>query len=297
MADAPGWGRRGGERREVRGPASDPTVRSSSILFEKGRGSCAVAAGSSKGGLGSAARVRGSAKTVLGACRQAEVGSGPGRPRPLPPTQILTSRPHPSLPPSRLAPPSVAALERPPLPSLEDSSRIPPPARPKPPPQIMAAPTQQQPTADELDDVLLSCRYGELDELRAFVDAHGIASFADGAKDERGTTGLHYVCGNGHLGASASPLVAKGRLRAGGTLPPLACARTDLRADPRLPPFRPSLSLRLQTSPSTSSRSSRPRPSRPKTRRARPRSTGPRSTPTCRWPSSSSRPRPRPATP
>jgi hypothetical protein len=61
--------------------------------------------------------------------------------------------------------------------------------------------TRSRPTEDELDDVLLSCRYGELEELRHFVETFGIESFAEGVKDERGTTGLHYICGNGHLGA------------------------------------------------------------------------------------------------
>lgn len=57
------------------------------------------------------------------------------------------------------------------------------------------------PSPEELEEVLLNCRYGELDELKTFIDTHGVDAFVE-AKDERGTTGLHYVCGNGHLGAS-----------------------------------------------------------------------------------------------
>ena len=57
-----------------------------------------------------------------------------------------------------------------------------------------------QPSQEEVDDVLLSCRFGELAELRQFVDSFGPEAFVEGVKDERGTTGLHYICGNGHLG-------------------------------------------------------------------------------------------------
>lgn len=55
------------------------------------------------------------------------------------------------------------------------------------------------PTQDELADFLLSCRFDEGEEVRAFVKQHGAAGLA-AAKDERGNTALHMACGNGHLG-------------------------------------------------------------------------------------------------
>ncbi|GFZ49684.1 hypothetical protein JCM24511_07086 [Saitozyma sp. JCM 24511] len=54
------------------------------------------------------------------------------------------------------------------------------------------------PTQEELDDLLLSCRYGEVEEVSAFALAHGWAAVAL-VKDERGNTPLHMCCGNGHV--------------------------------------------------------------------------------------------------
>ncbi|TXT15656.1 hypothetical protein VHUM_00159 [Vanrija humicola] len=54
------------------------------------------------------------------------------------------------------------------------------------------------PTTEELDDVLLSCRYGEVDEVNEFATKHGWEALA-AAKDERGNTVLHMTSGNGHL--------------------------------------------------------------------------------------------------
>lgn len=59
----------------------------------------------------------------------------------------------------------------------------------------MAAPTQ-----DELDDFLLSCRFGELEEVRDFLAKH--PSALGTARDARGNTALHMACGNGHTGES-----------------------------------------------------------------------------------------------
>ncbi|OCF43847.1 cytoplasmic protein [Kwoniella heveanensis CBS 569] len=59
----------------------------------------------------------------------------------------------------------------------------------------MSRPT---PTAEEVEEVLLSARYGELDEIKEFVDKFGAESLGP-AKDERGNTVLHMCCGNGHL--------------------------------------------------------------------------------------------------
>jgi hypothetical protein len=57
------------------------------------------------------------------------------------------------------------------------------------------------PTAEQIEDVFLSCRYGELDEVKEFVAAHGWAPLVE-ARDERGNTALHMCSGNGHLGTS-----------------------------------------------------------------------------------------------
>ncbi|KAA1477528.1 ankyrin [Dentipellis sp. KUC8613] len=58
----------------------------------------------------------------------------------------------------------------------------------------MSAPT---PTDDEREDVLLACRYGDLDDVKAFVARFGAPALAAirGAND---TTVLHMVCANGH---------------------------------------------------------------------------------------------------
>lgn len=55
------------------------------------------------------------------------------------------------------------------------------------------------PTADQIEDIILSCRFGELDEVKEFVDTFGAQALVD-ARDERGNSVLHMCCGNGHLG-------------------------------------------------------------------------------------------------
>lgn len=57
------------------------------------------------------------------------------------------------------------------------------------------------PTEEQIEDLLLSCRYGELDEVKAFVEEHGWDPIS-AARDDRGNTVLHMCCGNGHLGMS-----------------------------------------------------------------------------------------------
>ncbi|KAL7419133.1 ankyrin repeat-containing protein [Cryptotrichosporon argae] len=52
-------------------------------------------------------------------------------------------------------------------------------------------------TQEELEDVVLSARYGEVDEIKAFAEQHGWDALV-GARDERGNTVLHMACGNGH---------------------------------------------------------------------------------------------------
>lgn len=59
------------------------------------------------------------------------------------------------------------------------------------------------PTEDELEDALLSCRYGDLEDLNTFLEKFGNEPLAD-LKDSNGSTILHMACANGHLGASVS---------------------------------------------------------------------------------------------
>ncbi|OCF61817.1 cytoplasmic protein [Kwoniella mangroviensis CBS 10435] len=54
------------------------------------------------------------------------------------------------------------------------------------------------PVTEDIEEVLLSARYGEVDELKEFVEKFGAGPLAE-AKDERGNTVLHMCCGNGHI--------------------------------------------------------------------------------------------------
>ncbi|KAJ7133689.1 ankyrin repeat-containing domain protein [Mycena crocata] len=53
------------------------------------------------------------------------------------------------------------------------------------------------PTTDEQNEFLLSCRYGDLDDVKEFVDKFGVGAAA-GVRDDNGNTALHMLCGNGH---------------------------------------------------------------------------------------------------
>jgi hypothetical protein len=59
------------------------------------------------------------------------------------------------------------------------------------------------PIPEDLEEVLLNCRYGELEELQQFVTRFGKESL-EKARDEDGNGVLHMVCGNGHLGELSS---------------------------------------------------------------------------------------------
>lgn len=59
--------------------------------------------------------------------------------------------------------------------------------------------TTPTPTREEVDEFLLSCRYGELEEVTAFVEKFGAEAVA-GARDDRGNTAVHMCAGNGHVG-------------------------------------------------------------------------------------------------
>ncbi|KAJ7686065.1 ankyrin [Mycena rosella] len=53
------------------------------------------------------------------------------------------------------------------------------------------------PTTDEKDEFLLSCRYGDLDDVKQFVAQFGSDAAAE-IRDDNGNTALHMLCGNGH---------------------------------------------------------------------------------------------------
>lgn len=52
---------------------------------------------------------------------------------------------------------------------------------------------------DDTEDLLLSCRYGDLDDAKSFVDRFGTALLGE-ARDENGNTILHMASANGHTG-------------------------------------------------------------------------------------------------
>ena len=56
-----------------------------------------------------------------------------------------------------------------------------------------------RPSSEEVEDIVLSCRYGEFDEIQSFVYQYGWDEIAK-ARDDRGNTVLHMICGNGHAG-------------------------------------------------------------------------------------------------
>ncbi|CCM03944.1 uncharacterized protein FIBRA_06097 [Fibroporia radiculosa] len=56
------------------------------------------------------------------------------------------------------------------------------------------------PSNDEIEDLILSCRYGDLDDIQHFVDCFG-PDHLNNARDDNGNTVLHMVCANGHADA------------------------------------------------------------------------------------------------
>lgn len=54
-------------------------------------------------------------------------------------------------------------------------------------------------STDDKDDLLLACRYGDLEDVQSFVKEHGASSLTD-IRDENGNCILHMICANGHLG-------------------------------------------------------------------------------------------------
>ena len=62
-----------------------------------------------------------------------------------------------------------------------------------------ASMTYTKPSEEQVEDLLLSCRYGDLDEVKAFVEQFGTEPVQQ-ARDDRGNNVLHMCCGNGHDG-------------------------------------------------------------------------------------------------
>ncbi|KAH9846484.1 cytoplasmic protein [Lenzites betulinus] len=56
------------------------------------------------------------------------------------------------------------------------------------------------PNPDDLEEVILSCRYGDLEDIQQFVEKYGPDALAS-ARDDIGNTVLHMVAGNGHTDA------------------------------------------------------------------------------------------------
>ncbi|KAH8827819.1 ankyrin repeat-containing domain protein [Flagelloscypha sp. PMI_526] len=53
------------------------------------------------------------------------------------------------------------------------------------------------PSLDENDDVLLGCRYGDLDDVRDYISRFGVSHLA-AIRDDNGNSILHMLCANGH---------------------------------------------------------------------------------------------------
>ncbi|KDR75580.1 hypothetical protein GALMADRAFT_248063 [Galerina marginata CBS 339.88] len=87
---------------------------------------------------------------------------------------------------------------------------------------------------DDKDDILLACRYGDLEDVQAFVKQHGASCLTD-IRDENENSVLHMVCANGHvdllnylLPVLASTLIAS-KNKAGST--PLHWAALNSQLD------------------------------------------------------------------
>ncbi|KAG1781849.1 hypothetical protein EV702DRAFT_1067298 [Suillus placidus] len=54
------------------------------------------------------------------------------------------------------------------------------------------------PTDDDKENLLLSCRYDDLDEVQGFITKFGSDALSS-VRDDNGNTVLHMTCGNGHI--------------------------------------------------------------------------------------------------
>lgn len=124
--------------------------------------------------------------------------------------------------------------------------------------------TSVTPSDEEVEDIILSARFGELEEIQQYAERYGSKSLVE-ARDERGNGCLHMAAANGHDGKYL-PLLA---ITASG----LQHFRQDVAA-------RADSLMVMQTLLPISSLSSLPSPSLPRTVPATRRSTGLRSTAT-----------------
>lgn len=52
---------------------------------------------------------------------------------------------------------------------------------------------------DVKQDILLACRYGDLDDVQSFIKENGVDVLSE-IRDESGNTVLHMISANGHIG-------------------------------------------------------------------------------------------------
>lgn len=69
-------------------------------------------------------------------------------------------------------------------------------------------PRLEMATTEDQEELLLSCRYGELDEVQQFADKFGATSLGD-VKDDNGNNVLHMVCANGHEGMGSPECIGQ----------------------------------------------------------------------------------------
>ena len=62
------------------------------------------------------------------------------------------------------------------------------------------------PSPDDMEDLLLSCRYGDLDDIKSFLDRFGTTPLAE-ARDDNGNNVLHMASANGHIRKSNPDLL------------------------------------------------------------------------------------------
>ena len=55
------------------------------------------------------------------------------------------------------------------------------------------------PSPEDKEELILSCRYGDLDDLKAFIERFGTDSVGN-VRDENENTVLHMASANGHTG-------------------------------------------------------------------------------------------------
>ncbi len=60
--------------------------------------------------------------------------------------------------------------------------------------------TKSLPSEEEKEDLLLACRYGDLEDVQTFVDEYSPSSLED-VIDQNGNSILHMISANGHQGS------------------------------------------------------------------------------------------------